>query len=76
MNGLKNVLSALLSIVSAVILALAGLIAWDNALILAVASTVGGFVGAHYARRVRDTGWLRASIICIGLFLTVTFLLN
>ncbi len=73
MKGLENVLSVLLSTASVLILALAGLVAWDNALLLAASATAGGFVGAHYARRRSDTAWLRAGIVVIGLAMTAAF---
>jgi len=76
MNGLKNILSALLSTASALTLALAGLVAWENALLLAASATAGGFLGAHFARRLPDTPWLRAGIVVIGLAMTAAFFLT
>jgi uncharacterized protein len=73
MNGLKNLLSALLSIVSATTYAFAGLIAWDSALELAIATTIGGYVGARLARRIRRMDLLRAGIVAIGAVMTVIF---
>jgi len=75
MNGLKNLLSAVLSLVSVTTYATAGLIAWDSAAILAVATTVGGYIGAHQARRIKRTGYLRAGIVAIGAVLTLVFFL-
>lgn len=76
MNGLKNALSALLSVVSAATYAAAGLIAWNSALVLAVATTVGGVVGARYARRIRRTDLLRAGIVAVGAVMTALFFLT
>ncbi|WP_226779929.1 sulfite exporter TauE/SafE family protein [Oceaniglobus trochenteri] len=73
MNGLKNLLSVILSVVSVITYALAGLIAWDSALVLAVATAVGGYLGAHMARRIRRTELLRAGIVAIGAIMTVLF---
>ncbi|WP_018302971.1 sulfite exporter TauE/SafE family protein [Wenxinia marina] len=73
MNGLKNALSALLSVVSVATYAAAGLIAWNSALVLAVATTVGGVVGARYARRIRRTDLLRAGIVAVGITMTIIF---
>ncbi|SFP91759.1 sulfite exporter TauE/SafE family protein [Tranquillimonas alkanivorans] len=73
MNGLKNLLSAILSIVSVATYATAGLIAWDSALVLAVATTVGGYVGASQARRIQRTDLLRTGIVAIGVIMTVIF---
>jgi hypothetical protein len=75
MNGLKNLLSAVLSLVSVTTYATAGLIAWDSAAILAIATTVGGYIGAHQARRIKRTGYLRAGIVAIGAVLTLVFFL-
>lgn len=72
MNVLKNILSALLSTASAITLALASLVAWENALLLAASATAGGFLGARFARRLPDA-WLRAGIVVIGLAMTAAF---
>ena len=73
MNGLKNLLSAILSIVSVTTYAAAGLIAWDSALVLAVATTIGGYVGARQARRIQRTDLLRTGIVAVGAVMTVVF---
>ncbi len=73
MNGLKNLLSAILSMVSVTTYAMAGLIAWDSALTLAVATSLGGYLGATYARRIRHPGVLRGIVIGIGIVMTVAF---
>ena len=75
MNGLKNLLSAVLSLVSVTTYATAGLIAWDSAAVLAVATTVGGYIGARQARRIKHTEFLRALIVAIGATLTLVFFL-
>ncbi|MHA7875742.1 sulfite exporter TauE/SafE family protein [Roseivivax sp.] len=75
MNGLKNLLSAVLSSVSVVAYASAGLIAWDQALVLALATTLGGYIGARQARRITNTGPLRAGIVAVGAVLTLVFFL-
>ncbi|RFP88542.1 sulfite exporter TauE/SafE family protein [Rhodobacteraceae bacterium 63075] len=76
MNGLKNVLSALLSLVSAVTLALAGLIAWKSALVLALATTAGGYIGAALARKITNLALLRAGIVAVGLIMTILFFMK
>lgn len=73
MNGLKNALSAILSSVSALTYATAGLIAWDHALVLAIATAAGGFLGGHYSRRIRNMAALRAAIVVVGAAMTVAF---
>ena len=76
MNGLKNLMSALLSIVSATALAVAGLIAWKSALVLALATTAGGYVGAAYARKITNMKLLRGAIVAVGLVMTLLFFLK
>ena len=73
MNGLKNLLSTILSVVSVATYAAAGLIAWDSALALALATSVGGYVGARLARRIGRTDLLRIGIVAVGGIMTVIF---
>ncbi|AJE46953.1 sulfite exporter TauE/SafE family protein [Celeribacter indicus] len=76
MNGLKNALSALLSLVSAATYVAAGVIAWDMAALLAAAMIAGGFLGAHHARRITDTRRLKQFITAVGAAMTVIFLVR
>ena len=76
MNGLKTAASAILAIVVSVAYAAAGLIAWDSALVLALATTVGGYLGGHWSRRIRNTAALRAGIVGIGAAMTLAFFLR
>lgn len=50
MNALKSGLSFLLSAISVAVFALAGLVAWPQALIMMLAATAGGYAGAPLAR--------------------------
>lgn len=76
MNGLKNLLSGVLSLVSVMAYAAAGLIAWQPALILGAACAVGGFIGAHLARRITNMAPLRLFITCVGVVMAVLFFLT
>ena len=40
---------------------------------LAVSITVGGYIGARYARRINWTEPLRLAVIAVGAILTVLF---
>lgn len=73
MNGLKNILSALLSLVSATAFVWAGLIAWEQALIMSACAMVGGYAGARLSRRIVRTDLLRGIITLIGASMTVAF---
>ncbi|MDF1874052.1 sulfite exporter TauE/SafE family protein [Vannielia sp.] len=76
MNGLKNVLSAVVSLVSAVTFVAAGLIAWKPALVMAVSATIGGYLGARLSRRIVRTDLLRHFVTGIGLVMAVVFFLR
>jgi uncharacterized membrane protein YfcA len=73
MNGLKNAVSAILSVVSAAAYAAAGLIDWTYALPLALACALGGFIGASLARKITNPAILRAFITLVGATMTIAF---
>lgn len=73
MNGLKSVLSALLSLVSATAFVWAELIAWEQALVMAASAMAGGYVGARLSRRIVRTDLLRGFITLVGASMTVAF---
>src|SRR5690606_10864267 len=50
MNGLKTGLSFVLSAISVATFALAGLVAWPQALVMMAAATAGGYAGGPLAR--------------------------
>ncbi|WRY36021.1 sulfite exporter TauE/SafE family protein (plasmid) [Thioclava litoralis] len=76
MNGLKNLMSVVLSVVSVTTYAVAGLIDWGNLLIVGLSCAMGGYIGAVLARRVRNTAVLRLFIIAIGLIMAVAFFMR
>jgi uncharacterized protein len=73
MNGLKNVLSAVLSLISALTFVTAGLIAWEQALVMAGSATLGGYIGAHQSRKIVRTDILRHFVLAIGAIMTLIF---
>lgn len=76
MNGLKNVLSALLSLVASVTFILADLIAWEHAVALSVSAAVGGYAGASISRRITRLDLLRLFITAVGAVMTVVVFLH
>ena len=76
MNGLKNVLSAVVSLVSAAAFIAAGLIAWEPALVMALSSTIGGYLGANMSRKIVRTDLLRLFVTVVGLVMTLVFFLR
>ena len=75
MNGVKNVVSALLTAIAVLIYAWGDVIAWPQALIMMVAATIGGYVGARVARLIPATT-LRIGIVVMGLIMSMLFFIN
>lgn len=73
MNGLKNILSALLSLVSSLTFILADLISWEHGLVLAISGSLGGYLGARLSRRITRLDLLRAFITLTGAIMTLLF---
>ncbi len=75
MNGLKNGMSLILSVVSVLTFAIAGLVHWQQAIIMMLASTLGGYLGAFIAKAIPGI-ILRWSIVLIGLTMTIVFFIK
>mgnify|MGYP003123221467 CR=1 FL=1 len=76
MNGLKNLVSSILSLVSVIVYIGAGLIAWEQAIVLGLACATGGYLGAALSRRITRPVLLRAFITLVGAAMTVIFFLR
>jgi uncharacterized protein len=75
MNALKNLFAICINGVAAMIFAFSGTVNWVDAGLMAVGSIIGGFVGARVARRL-GRNFVRATVITIGLLMTVVMLLR
>jgi hypothetical protein len=64
-NALKNVLSAVVGLVTVVVFAVFGPVDWVAVAVLAPATVVGGYAGARLARRL-PAAVLRALIVTFG----------
>lgn len=76
MNGLKTVISIILSVVPSVAFVAAGLIAWQPAGVMFLSTAAGGYVGASQSRRIRRTDLLRGFVTLVGVVMTVIFFLR
>lgn len=65
-NAIKNVLAAIVNAVAALIFIFVAPVDWTVAILLLLSSTVGGFLGAHYGRRIPDVV-MRGLIVVVGL---------
>jgi uncharacterized membrane protein YfcA len=75
MNALKTFLAACINLVAVIEFAIKGKVAWPYALLMALAAIVGGYLGAHYARRLRPS-IVRWFVIAIGFTLSAYFFLG
>lgn len=71
-NSLKNLLATSFTVLSIAVFGLGGLIAWPEAAMMMIGSTAGGYLGARCGRFVNE-GYLRNSIILLGLVLTAVY---
>ncbi|HEY9410676.1 MAG TPA: sulfite exporter TauE/SafE family protein [Jiangellaceae bacterium] len=74
-NALKVFLSLLINAVAVVAFALFGPVEWSTALVLAVFSLVGGYLGARVAQRMSDRV-LRIGVLAVGVASAVWLLLD
>jgi hypothetical protein len=75
LNGLKNVLAALINGVAAILFIAIAPVHWDIALLIAAGSIVGGQIGARVGRRL-PAPVLRLAIICVGILAEAKLLLG
>lgn len=71
-NALKNLNSLVLSWLSVAAFVIAGAIAWREGLVMMVAATAGGFLGARWSKRL-PAQWVRLGVIVTGLVMTAVF---
>ncbi|EHQ51874.1 MULTISPECIES: sulfite exporter TauE/SafE family protein [Ectothiorhodospira] len=74
-NGLKNLLSAVLTLMAVVIYAWGGAISWPEIPPMALAAVLGGLAGARIGR-VLPPALLRNGIVVVGAVTTVLFFLH
>lgn len=72
MNGMKNLVSALLTAIAVGIYAAGGIVEWPQALVMMVAATLGGYGGARVARQLPASA-LRWGIVATGLVMAGLF---
>ena len=71
-NALKNLNSLVLSWLSVAAFVVAGAIAWREGVLMMVAATAGGFMGARWAKKL-PVQWVRIGVIVTGLVMTAVF---
>lgn len=64
-NGIKNFLGICINSIAVVSFSLAGLVVWQDALVMACGALAGGYFGASMAVRIGQV-WVRRGVIAIG----------
>jgi uncharacterized membrane protein YfcA len=75
MNGLKTGLAFALSVISVATFAAAGIVAWPQAMVMMVAATAGGYLGAPLARAL-PRQVVRGVIAAVGFGMSAVFFLR
>src|SRR5712671_5861376 len=72
-NGIKNFLGICINSMAVFSFSISHLVSWPKALLMAVAATIGGYVGSRMAQRVGRT-FIRRAIVVIGFAITIVML--
>jgi len=64
-NGIKNFLGICINSIAVVSFWLAGLVVWQDALVMACGALAGGYFGASMAMRIGQV-WVRRGVVAIG----------
>ncbi len=75
MNGLKNIISALLTVVAVIVYAIGSAISGEYLLFVGAMAILGGYVGAAFAYRISQKA-LRVFIVFVGCLTSIGFFLG
>ncbi|MBE9260540.1 MULTISPECIES: sulfite exporter TauE/SafE family protein [Aphanizomenonaceae] len=75
MNAFKSFLGSCINGIAIFPFMFAGLIAWYQAILMAVGGSLGGYLCAHYARRL-DPRFVRIFVIVVGFSMTTYFFIR
>lgn len=75
MNGLKNILSFILSAASVLTFTSAGIVRWPEAVLMMISATLGGYAGAYLAQTL-PSATIRALVIVVGFSMSLVFFIR
>ena len=75
MNAFKSFLGSCINGIAIFPFMFAGLIAWHQAILMAVGGSLGGYLCAHYARKL-DPRFVRIFVIVVGFSMTTYFFIR
>lgn len=71
-NSIKNLLATSFTLLSIIVFGIGGLIAWPEAITMMIGSTLGGYLGGRFAKRVNQSV-LRGLVIGFGVVLSLVY---
>ena len=74
-NALKVLLATVINGVAAITFIIANAVIWPQAIWMIIGAIVGGYGGAHFARKIEQK-WIRYFIIGVGLAMSIYFFLH
>lgn len=72
-NALKGALTLIINGVAVAYFALFGPVAWEPGLLMAIAATAGGYLGARVAKKMPAL-WLRGAVVTFGVIVAIVLL--
>jgi uncharacterized membrane protein YfcA len=75
LNGLKNVIAALVNGVALIVFIWSGAVLWPQTLVMLAGSTIGGYGGAVYAQKMKPEH-VRWAVIVVGLAMALYFFIR
>jgi len=74
-NAAKNLFASIANMMAAFVFIIAGYVVWPAALVLMASSTLGGYLGARWARRLPEVV-LRGMVIAVGVIATTVLVVG
>ena len=75
MNGMKTLLAALINGIAIVPFIFAGIIAWEQAVLMAIGAILGGYLSAYYAQKLNPI-YIRRFVMAIGFGMSTYFFMT
>ncbi len=74
-NALKNLLGAIVTAISVMVLSLSGLVSWNHTVFAFSGAVLGGLLGVPLARLIPDR-WLKRLVVAVGMFLSIYYFIK
>lgn len=75
MNGVKNVLAVCINGIAAVYFIVARAVVWSDVAVMVAGTLAGGYLGAHFARKL-GRSFVRRAVVVIGIAMTIATALS